>query len=433
MGRYVIMEYNILHERGQTAIMETTYRTLLRNKNYRRLLFANMINRLGDSVDTLAFSWLVYAFTGEGTWAAIVFAVNKIPSVLFLPLSGAYVEKKIKKNIMILCDMIRALLVAVLLICMNTNTLSLIVLILFSFLISAAEAFRIPAGVSFITQLLDEDELSYGVSLNVLVSMLAEVAGTGIGGLIISCLNINAAFVVDIATFVLSIVMIWMIMKKETIAENLEKKNSLIIFKEGLQYVKSKKILIRVILFAVFANAVMAPIDSLQTPVVVDILKQNAAYLSLLNICLTVGVLLGGAVYPIIQKKVRSRVLFGISGLFIAFLYVLIAVMEIRHIAAEGIWYYGIALCYLCYGVFAGFMTTGLGILLMKYTDQEYMSRTNTIYTAIGEAVVPVASAAAGVLLKFCGMDKVFLIVAVCIVIVLTAAGMLNNTSLYKK
>lgn len=139
-------------------------------------------------------------------------------------------EKKIKKNIMILCDMIRALLVAVLLICMNTNTLSLIVLILFSFLISAAEAFRIPAGVSFITQLLDEDELSYGVSLNVLVSMLAEVAGTGIGGLIISCLNINAAFVVDIATFVLSIVMIWMIMKKETIAENLEKKNSLIIF-----------------------------------------------------------------------------------------------------------------------------------------------------------------------------------------------------------
>ena len=174
--------------------------------------------------------------------------------------------------------------------------------------------------------LLDEDELSYGVSLNVLVSMLAEVAGTGIGGLIISCLNINAAFVVDIATFVLSIVMIWMIMKKETSAENLEKKNSLIIFKEGLQYVKSKKILIRVILFAVFANAVMAPIDSLQTPVVVDILKQNATYLSLLNICLTVGVLL-----------------------------------------------------------------------------------------------------------KFCGMDKVFLIVAVCIVIVLTAAGMLNNTSLYKK
>ena len=161
--------------------METTYRTLLKNKNYRRLFFANMINRLGDSVDTLAFSWLVYAFTGEGTWAAIVFAVNKIPSVLFLPLSGAYVEKKIKKNIMILCDMIRALLVAVLLICMNTNTLSLIVLILFSFLISAAEAFRIPAGVSYITQLLDEDELSYGVSLNVLVSMLAEVAGTGIG------------------------------------------------------------------------------------------------------------------------------------------------------------------------------------------------------------------------------------------------------------
>lgn len=373
---------------------------------------ANMINRLGDSIDTIAFSWLVYAFTGEGTWAAIVFAVNKIPSVLFLPLAGAFVEKKVKKNMMIVCDLIRALIVASLLVCIWTNTVSLIGLLLFSFFISTAEAFRIPAGVSLTTQLLDDGELSYGVSLNVIVSMLASVIGTGIGGLIISCADINITFEIDVATFVLSIIMIALITHSESVSKALKDENSLAIFKEGLQYIRKRKVLIYVILLAVFANAIMAPIDSLQAPIVADVLGQDAAYLSLLNICLTIGVLLGGAVYPMIQDKINTKLLFALSCLFIAFLYLWIAFMDNSGMNAVGVLYYAIAACYLFYGLFAGFLTSGLGIILMQYTEQEYMSRINTIFTALGEAVVPVASSAAGLLLHFWEINVVFLLIA---------------------
>lgn len=392
--------------------MEISYKTILKKRNYRRLLLANMINRLGDSIDTIAFSWLVYAFTGEGTWAAIVFAVNKIPSVLFLPLAGAFVEKKVKKNMMIVCDLIRALIVASLLVCIWTNTVSLIGLLLFSFFISAAEAFRIPAGVSLTTQLLDDGELSYGVSLNVIVSMLASVIGTGIGGLIISCADINITFEIDVATFVLSIIMIALITHSESVSKALKDENSIVIFKEGLQYIRKRKVLIYVILLAVFANAIMAPIDSLQAPIVADVLGQDAAYLSLLNICLTIGVLLGGAVYPMIQDKINTKLLFALSCLFIAFLYLWIAFMDNSGMNAVGVLYYAIAAGYLFYGLFAGFLTAGIGIILMQYTEQEYMSRMNTISTALGEAVVPVASSAAGLLLRFWEINVVFLLIA---------------------
>lgn len=374
---------------------------------------ANIINRFGDSIDTIAFSWLVYQFTGKGSWAAIVFAVNKIPSVVFLPLAGAFVEKKVKKNIMMICDMIRALLVTILLICIMTQRLSLVILLLFSFLISLAEAFRIPAGVSFISQLLEKEELSYGVSLNVLASMLAGVVGTGIGGFIISWINLNTAFIIDIATFVLSIALISVIFHSELISHELINQNSITIFKEGLGYVRKRKILVYVILSAVFANALMAPIDSLQTPIVVTIFKQNATYLSLLNVCLTIGILLGSAVYPVIQNKIKTTVLFLFSFSFIAFLYLLIAFMDYKRIAAVGIWYYGIIACYLIYGLIAGFLTSGLGIILMKYTDQNYMSRVNTIFTAIGEAVVPVTSSMAGVLLGYFKIHIIFRVIAI--------------------
>lgn len=401
--------------------MDVSYKVILKKRNYRRLLLANMINRLGDSIDTLAFSWLVYAFTGEGTWAAIVFAVNKIPSVLFLPLAGAFVEKKVKKNMMIVCDLIRAFIVVSLLACIWTNTVSLTWLLLFSFSISAAEAFRIPAGVSLTTQLLDDEELSYGVSLNVLASMLAGIIGTGIGGVIISCTDISLTFVIDAVTFVVSIIMIASIVHSESVPEGLKDENSVAIFKDGLQYVGKRKVLIYVILLAVFANAAMAPIDSLQAPIVVDVLGQDAAYLSLLNICLTIGVAAGGAIYPVLQDKFNTKLIFGLSFLVIAFLYLWIALMDGMGMNAVGVLYYIMVVGYLLYGLFAGFLTSGLGIILMRYTEQEYMSRINTIFTALGEAVIPIASSGAGVLLRFLEINNVFLLIAACIF--LTLAG----------
>lgn len=397
------------------------------------LLFANIINRIGDSVDTIAFSWLVYAFTGEGTWAALVFAVNKIPSVVILPMAGAYVEKKIKKKVMILCDIIRAVLVTVLLASIVTGKLSLAMLLSFSFLISLAEAFRVPAGISFITQLLDKEELSYGIPLNVIASTLAEVAGAAVAGIIISWTSVKVAFGIDIATFVISLILIVLIHYQEQVKDFLKEENSFVIFRKGLRYIKEEKILLYVVLFAMFANAVMAPIDSLQTVVVVEIFQQDAAYLSVLNICLTVGMLLASALYPVVRNKIKTKPLFVFCCGYIAALYLVTAALGHFSIAIIGIWYYGLIICYLCYGLSAGFVATGLGLMLMEHTQQEYMARINTIYSALGEAIVPVASAVTGMIVSFLPIPILFLIVAAGIVVLLLIVMPIASRNLHKK
>ena len=33
---------------------------------YLKIVAANMVNRFGDSVDAVAFGWLIYALTGSG-------------------------------------------------------------------------------------------------------------------------------------------------------------------------------------------------------------------------------------------------------------------------------------------------------------------------------------------------------------------------------
>lgn len=78
-----------------------SYKNILKISNSRKLLLSGMIDRFGDSVDALAFTWLVYQITGSAMWSAIVFALNILPNVIVQPFAGAIVEKKNKKKFII--------------------------------------------------------------------------------------------------------------------------------------------------------------------------------------------------------------------------------------------------------------------------------------------------------------------------------------------
>ena len=74
-------------------VMETQnekigYRDILRQKEYMKLIGANLINRFGDSIDAIAFTWLVYAVTGSAAWTTLIFALNQLPTVLLQPFAG---------------------------------------------------------------------------------------------------------------------------------------------------------------------------------------------------------------------------------------------------------------------------------------------------------------------------------------------------------
>ena len=50
---------------------------LYHNHNYVYLLTSNIINRCGDSLDTILFTWLVYLLTNSAGWSAIIFGINQ--------------------------------------------------------------------------------------------------------------------------------------------------------------------------------------------------------------------------------------------------------------------------------------------------------------------------------------------------------------------
>ena len=55
------------------------YRDILRQKEYMKIIVANLINRFGDSIDQIAVTWLVYAATGSAAWTTLIYALNQLP------------------------------------------------------------------------------------------------------------------------------------------------------------------------------------------------------------------------------------------------------------------------------------------------------------------------------------------------------------------
>ena len=54
------------------------YKFLSKEPEFAKLLVANTINRFGDSVDVVAYMWLIYELTGSAAWSAFIYAINKI-------------------------------------------------------------------------------------------------------------------------------------------------------------------------------------------------------------------------------------------------------------------------------------------------------------------------------------------------------------------
>lgn len=183
--------------------MKVTYKELLANTNFRKNLGASLINRFGDSIDAIASSWIVYELTGEASWSAIIYAINRLPTIFLTPLEGPWVERYNKKTIMVVTDLIRALCVGVLATGLLLGFLSAPLLAVLNLIISSAEAFRIPAGTAIFPQIVSKDQYGTAMSVNQASSSVVELVGTGAAAAIIvvigSAIMPVTAFVVSIA------------------------------------------------------------------------------------------------------------------------------------------------------------------------------------------------------------------------------------------
>lgn len=391
------------------------YRQVFTQKEYCKIIFANLISRFGDSIDAIAFTWLVYAVTQSASWTAIISACNMLPTMLLQPFAGPAVERCNKKKIMILSDIIRGLVVIALAFCYVTDQMNPWVMLVFTLTISSVEAFCVPASSAIIPKILDEKYYEYGMSLNSVGSTVMQLAGTGAAGVIIGMFGVHIAIAIDAATFFGSAV-IKMLLKvnedvniKDSNAHDSDMKTVINRYMEdlkgGISYVKNKKILMNLGILGFLTNGMLVPINSFLAPLVSDVLKQGSELLSVISMTVTVGSIAGSVFYPMLIKHMSVKKYVFATGMVmsVSMIFLSIGSMFTDNVILVYIVTGGMG---LLLGLGASLLSALFSVQFMKNTEEAYLARVNAIWGAFVTSAIPVLSFLMSGVVKFVSVKE---------------------------
>ena len=419
------------------------YKEILKNYQYMKLLLAGLINRFGDSIDTIASAWLIYELTSNAMWSAIIFGVNKIPTVFIQPLAGAWIEGKKKKPIMVATDLVRAVCVAFIATGFLMGFLSSWMLVVVSFTISTAEAFRLPAGSAVIPKLLKKEEIAYGTSMSTAIYTVVELIGMGIAAGIIALIGTAGAIYVDMVTFILSAGIIATIKiasdERRDINGNLQA--YFVTLKQGFTYIAHNKVAMFLVLFAAFLNAILVPLNSLLAPLANEVIGSGAEMISIITVSSTCGMLVGTVIYPVLAKLIRKELFVISGGLCIGIYY--LAVILVRPAYSSILFSYAyLTFMSFAMGIFISILSAFLQVVFIELIDEQYFARASSIMNAMGSVATPAMSVVVSLLAAWLPTAMIFIIVGaidvlVCLYLVLshTLSNILgcNNEDLGKE
>lgn len=408
-----------------TPLKKQSYREVLRNKEYTKLMLANIINRFGDSVDSIAFVWLVYTITNSAAWSAIIYGVNKIPTIILQPIAGAIVENRNKKSMMVTMDLIRGICVCIIAMLFAADALHPWALIATTLVMSSAEAFRLPASSSVVLKVLDKESLDFGVSMNASICSVVELAGLGLAGFIIAQFGIIVAIIIDAVTFFVSGIIISRINTQEQILEKRKVGFSSYfqMLKDGARYVKDQRLILNFIILAVVANAMFVPINSLQAPLTTEVLHTGEEMLSVLSIALSISMLLATTMYPYVAKIFKGKFVVFISGVSFGLYY--IGLVGIGAFVQDfTMRYILVAVSTFVAGYLVTMLSSYISISFLKTVKPEYIARTAALMNAAGASAIPVVSLVISAGASVITTVNIFIIAGILLILLMTGLAL---------
>lgn len=388
------------------------YKRILKNRNYMYLQIANCINRIGDSIDAIALSWLAYAVSESAAISAINYAINFCPTVFLQPLMGAYIAKRDKKRIMFIADIIRFVIIGVLAYKVYDNSVTTSWILVSTALMSCVETLRQPASSTIIPLIVEKDDYQEAISFSSSVNRISELIGSALSGVIISVFGVYAAILTDAISFLLSGLLIGMIHTKEVISNSIKQSSFFTNLKQGFKYTLSNRALLLITIIAAFANLILIPFNSLQSVLISDVYSGNVMLLSLISVALSLGGILGGVIYPKASHMFKTKFImlsvFVITGLY----YCLLIVASYMNILVI---IFVISISSFIIGIVTSVASCHITTLVMVRCDQQYLSRVASLFGAISAAFIPLGSLVVAILSNFMEVKILFIVVGATI------------------
>jgi MFS family permease len=193
---------------------------LRRNANFVNLWGAATVSTFGSLITGTALPFTAILLLDASPSAIAVLRIAELlPGFVFGLVAGAWVDRLSRKPIMIATDLSRAVLVALIPLAAFLGWLGLELLYVIAALVSVLSVFFDVAYQSFLPSLVDNDELVEANSKLSAAMSVAEASGFSSAGWLIQLLTAPVAMLVDAVTFVASAGLVARIREPEPRAE----------------------------------------------------------------------------------------------------------------------------------------------------------------------------------------------------------------------
>ena len=245
----------------------------MNNKNFKKFLLlwlGELISSIGGGLTAFGLGVYVFSQTGNATSMALVTLLGFIPSLILSVPAGVLADKYDRRLLMIIGDGCSGLGIIYILICMLNGGATLLQVCLGVLISSVFSSLLEPSFKATITDLLTKEEFSKANGLVSLAGSSKYLFSPIIAGFLLSISNINSLLIIDICTFIFTIIATAMV-RKNIKTKRINSMNSLIKgFKKGWNTIYSNKGIFMLILVSALITLFMGILQVLIEPMVLS-------------------------------------------------------------------------------------------------------------------------------------------------------------------
>jgi MFS family permease len=285
-------------------------------RDFRLLWLGEAISSLGDQFALIALPWLALVLTGSALALGGVLALMAVPRALLMVVGGVSVDRFSPRLVMLGSNGVRLIAVSVLGVVVIAGGAQLWMLYAFALVFGVADAFFFPAQTSIVPELVEPDQLQRANGVVQGTQQATILVGPAVAGVVIAALGaggssastggIGVALLVDAATFLVSLLTLWLIRPRAHQAE--EHPSILESIREGMRFIWRSPGLRAVILVSLAGNLfIVGPFEVGMPFIAYSRLPEGAAAFGIVMAAFGGGSLLGLVIASVLPAPRPSR------------------------------------------------------------------------------------------------------------------------------
>lgn len=358
---------------------------------YTRYWVATVITRFGDSLDSIAYMWMVLKLTGSTLAMGTIMVANMLPNIVLGPFAGVLADRYDRKWMVVLCDIARGLLVMGVAALFYAGRAETWMLYTTTVIGSIFETIQAPARQAITPSIVEQSDLINANSMNSLSESVAQVVGIGAAGAVIAVANTAGAVAVDAVTFWVSAALIatMRIPRQPKARAPLNVRSFLTELGEGLRFVGKTRVILLCIILAGLTNFFLGPINVLMPAFFKLELHLPPSSLSTAFLFETAAMLLGSLLITPLARRLKDVETMRLGLFMLAAGYA--ALYFTRDVVS-------ISACLFISGLGVPLASAGLRTILQHGTPLNIMGRVSAVMNTLVLSAMPLSTAVSGAL-----------------------------------